>query len=1693
MFEKQFKIFLVEQLIHWAQDIIKPGFRYQFQSPCIDNSKQLFEVLKEKCVGEVIIPNGMTLPYIDVNGVKLIPILHRPQNGVTGFSENYVSYLRDLVASQSGTMTGCALVIIHNSFLDTLISSADNLAEVGMAWCPQRIKESLQELMKNHHKTSEVSDCLLDYQFEVIQEDETTVFGFDHLYNAVCGGEIKFSELEMFDDPFVLEMGKDKKQIKKRLDENRDLYKKTEFAVTHFSEQLDDKLKEFGSKFIKKNFGDNQSWRSITYGVCLDEINKNKEQNLILEFESLEQGEVLPRNKSSSKSGQRDRQVLILLEDEQTDFELKLNFTGAELDKKQFKVSPGKALGSTYQIKTYNSVRTCSATLRAQYCESPIFFTLSLNRETSAERYKFRCLVVKKSEFFLKPIYNCFVVDVAKKRLTLNTDSNSLQINETLGSTYTLQDNAEAVDIETYGVVSFADLACEENEVRFFALSGANRLEFNIEGAISTDSFSLPLMLDRDRFVKLYDDDYNGELLSKKGKVALDNSEYVVKGVRLKLLRLEERFVQERALALFDERSIPLFEIEGCASELYRSYVELFDYLAERKTVLSIASWGADLQRIVDHIIEGYLVYVEAIQHGQVLSAEQKLVLKIGTVDIEGGEYFSPFHPLNLSYFLNICCHLQNDKHGEKSFRTLPDVTVDRFSAKGLLPYIYHQTQQFSYSQQIKENALWLKQVPYEESSYSFVSKLVKEKVNEFQAAYSQLFASSSKNQIIINAVNQGYAEELFLGLVDIIRNEDNATLTVHVNIYDDHVQFCAFDRFAEETSYDEIKEWLKLNKGKVREHADTIIDHLRTRLTYSKFTNNQAKHGQNYAHLTFFRSNERVESSPVVIENTASGVSCEGILGGEASENKTGVYFTGFGLRNVDYKSKPHLRVAKALGELTQPALKPNTQYHENSAMALTVNDGFKDLLERSYQNSIWTTIIDPKVTLDFFQTNSDVILIHYSDQYTSSSSYDAITVTKQTELFSKVLEGGGGLVSEFNAFNGDWLLKMLTYGEKERKEKLGILGAYKFIASLFKDSDITWIPLSVAEMIRVSGGIGLKMSDSDFSRNVHGYKKGAISDDILFVGVKGKRVFLLPVEVKTGKTADKKKAVEQANELRRYLVKDILGPKTFAAQIYRSLFIQQIFMQVDKYRLYDVYHSDYFDNIISQREQLLAGTYQICEIEDYPNGFVVFNSESEACFVPSYELDGEILSIELPASLLPRMVSKTLKEVMFELDVSQLCHVPQEFLLGASYSYNIYEHLNIDFSQPQLDQEKIEIKEDSKEREEIDNARQLDIFAQIPEQPADVSIAKSRVLIGRNQLNSEQVYWEYDHPDLANRHMIIFGRSGQGKTYCIQGLIMSLADNSINSTIIDYTNGFLPNHLEPEFSQSVKPQSHVLCHQPLAMSPFRQQEQDFGGIHIAEKPHTVAGRVASVFNKVYSSIGERQLAVLNNVIEQGVLRYGERYDFRCMHDDLLEEGSIGEALASKLSPLVKSNLFDSDEKGGWGKMLNDKEVNTNILQLASLSHDTSMLASEFMLWDLYAYASSYGSKEKPLPIVLDEVQNLDHRLASPLGKMLTEGRKYGISLILATQTLSMLAKEEQDRLFQASHKLFFAPAETEVEKYAKILELSIRGSNRKEWVEQLSQLKKGECLSVGYHLNNNDELDLSVKKVKVSALSER
>lgn len=1644
MSTRQFETFLTEHFLNECSNNnsttnIEAGYRYQFQSPDSENSQKLHQAFIAQAQSTIFVKE-IELKAVACGDVTLIPVLHNEEGD--GFSENFISHLRDEVAGQQGPLKGSALLVIHNSMLDTLINSAEDVAQPGAVWHAEVIKESMKSLINEYDDSYEVSECLLEHRFKQILDDGATMFGFVELYKALLDGDLQFHELGLLEDKAILSWSGKQEQINQRLDKNKKLYEKLDFITHHFPNELDEKLAEmnFSEKFINKNFGGEKPelWRTeLELSDCFQEQAKNLANELELETETLKQGELISRNKSDSKTGMRDRQLILVLEPEQTEFNLELSFLGGKIEKKQCVIQHNKVDDINVASPDNMGGKRSRVKVSGTFNQQPLYFSLVLKREKTAERFKFRVLVLPANEFYLDSFRHCYLIEPNKNRITLQTEDNSFVIAEQ-GSKALLEEIGDVFDTANTSEIDFEQVANESDRLHFIVKSSHSSLTFNVEGAIATDSLTLPLLLDQDRFVRLYQNDYFGTFKRSEGKLAkiiLDNKEVAPKGRRLTLLQWEAELVDKQLLTkkLDEEANLHLQDIEAEYPALHLAYRALFDYCIEKKTLPSISGWGSEFRALVSNVVDTYLEAIEQIGIDVMLSKEQKRLVNIGFAHYNDEELLTPFHPLNLGYFLNLANNIEADEQG--SFKGLPKVTINRLNAQGLLPFVYHPIHGFAYNQLEKENCFWLKLVPQQETSYAYVRKLVKEKVGEFKDAFSALFNAGARSTLIINSVNNQQNHELFLGLVDYVKTQEDKVCQIHVNLYDDKLTFTEFDKFAETASYDEIKALYELDKGAIREQADAIIDLLRTRLTYSKFENRKTDE-QAYAHLSFFRNNNKVEPTDVNVAEELSGVVCHGLLAGEAAANKEDSYFTGFGLKNVDTSQLPHLRVAKSLASLIKPSRKSNEQHSLSKSMALAVSDSFKTLLERSYQSSIWTTIIDPKVTLDFFENAKDLVLIHYSDNYTNSVNYDAITVSKQTDLYKKVLEQDeGGITEEFNAFNGEWLLKMIKAdgdarkNENDRKEKKGIIGAYKFVNCLLAKSDITWVPLSVAEMIRVAGNIGLKMSDSDFSRHVQGYKSGLISDDVLFVGFKNQQMYLLPLEVKTGVKQTHNKGVQQAKELKRYLTEDILGRQDFAGGLYRGLFIRQVLMQVDKYKLYNLYQDDYFTDFINQREWWLQGDYSIAEINNYPDGFLVSHVENETFFEAEFTEVENILKIQLPISYLRGFVSTPLQELMHEVCPEKLCHIPEQYLLGDSTNRvkvventieitngkeaEISSHQSVDYH---------------KYEPNYANVADGDLGKTPSEIPSKSASDTLKVLIGHNVQNEQPVLWEPTNTaKFMNTNSGIIGTMGTGKTQCTKSVVTQLHRNQDNNVdgkpigilIFDYKSDYVDDKFLTA-TNGKKFNLHKLPYNPLSL---------FGDTPMLPV-HTARG-FSETMGKAFG-LGQKQTLKLRKLI-------GEAYDLAGIKKAdpstwnkpaptiadvwaLFEESEPTEdSLYAALESLYELEIFETDITKCTS--LYELVDGITVVELAGYPSEIQNLVVALTLDLFYSQMQKQGKPEVQGDfrqvtklLLVDEADNFMSQNFPSLRKVLKEGREYGVGVILSTQDITHFKTGEND-----------------------------------------------------------------------------
>ncbi|WP_241966019.1 ATP-binding protein [Staphylococcus succinus] len=263
-------------------------------------------------------------------------------------------------------------------------------------------------------------------------------------------------------------------------------------------------------------------------------------------------------------------------------------------------------------------------------------------------------------------------------------------------------------------------------------------------------------------------------------------------------------------------------------------------------------------------------------------------------------------------------------------------------------------------------------------------------------------------------------------------------------------------------------------------------------------------------------------------------------------------------------------------------------------------------------------------------------------------------------------------------------------------------------------------------------------------------------------------------------------------------------------------------------------------------------------------------------------------------------------------------------------------------------------------------------------------------------------------------------------------------------------------------------------------------------GGFIIAEENDDIADRVVQIIDFVFK-LGIQQSSLLKESIKNGLDIYGESFTFTKLKQRLLdEENSNAISLVGRISKLLDKDPFVyNDNNFSWEKIFNN-QGNVNIMQLKGFVPDIQKIITEFLLWDLYNFSERKGDKNSPIPVLLDEMQNLNHKESSPTTKILKEGRKFGWSSWLATQSISSIKNNGGDisALFNAAQQIHFAPPEDQIPFISK--NISTNNDERRRLEQELSSLNKGECIVNGY-ANINGELKKVIETIEVTPLEYR
>ncbi|WP_156291353.1 DNA phosphorothioation-dependent restriction protein DptH [Oceanobacillus salinisoli] len=1637
---------------------------------------------------------------------------------VDNVTPDFLVTLRNKVGEQTGKLENTALLSICHETLDSIRGGSSDLQKEGMPLHVKSITKTLKQEIEQSDltkKEKEVANFYLRKKLEnmILQP---SLSDFAEVLALLSQGTINkydYPALGLFYDDQLEQYTPS--QMRKRLEENHVFFEKVQHI--HEYENLDQQLeKSFDDKGVTRLKKDD--WKDVDYSFVKDSNEKlivqSKKSLEYLESNSKKTEEGLiywEKPFRETKAGERKRHIIIFNADKKG--EINITFEFDERLRKEFIHKKSKDIAST-------SNKKLKIKLEHSPGETTFYKVVYKHNNETKSTFEFNIAIVECSPEFLKSIQTQYEIKENERRIVIHNDGDNIYIGpekQQVDECY-IEEQDETVDVssEKEGIeISTASPAWSDESLLFQLKTAEFTLPFKIKDQISK---STPVVGKQIWKLKR---EKQGHFLYDNGKLQIGTQEYYPREEFKYYLLAEEKWITENMFYANKTASgIEAKHLE-LPEPLKESYQQLVEYYQSNNLLPSLAYMDEKLRTLAQSYVNVFNESIRSIEENVIITEQQKNLLKLGMIKEKKRIYLTPLHPLNVAYQLAI--------YNQLSTEYIEQHILDRLRPNNLLPFIYGENDML-YRPVVQYDASeWIlyqpmKQVTVGESN-AYLANVVEEKLHQFVDHFQYLFLEGANSPLKINVINITNDLEVLKGLFNFVKERiekygPNHVLPLEVALYQDTDILSSFETFSIYDDIDLIEEKLDISlDSKVLDPSD-MLRIIRENIRYYKIIDNGE---YNYAHISFYKMASQDSHAKDNMEEMETGLSLNGLLSSVTSVTGRQDYRTGFGKKNVLNNHDSLIETSSLLNELAGNLQNEGSNpYRKNESIVTRTSSLKEELLNSLYDSSYWVTFIDPNVGLDFFQRSErNLLIIHYSDQYTSSSQFDAITVTDKSSQYRHVIkqyleeeyisaddEKINSAIRAFNAINGEWLLRIIGSKGQFSREKLSIISAIKYTLSFLDMDNIVWIPISLEEILRVAGVVKLTKSEGIFSAKNLGVK-GSTSDDLLLVGmelIEDKEVFLhfYPVEVKVGLNSVSTigKAKDQITTTRKLLdeqlrIEDEDGNIKFKNKFFRNFFVQMFLANAQKFIANQLWPEKSFDVIDKVKAKLLNDDYQIgYHFRPYIGKGMILSFKKEATW-RSAVIENDTLILELSEEDAYSGVIEEIETIRTRIHKGKT-DINTSILLENSYQSN-GERLD----------DSLKVAEEKEKYGQTSNDNQGEKLVDAPEEgkkpnvSPEIKVSKKkdvkdvRVLLGSVQGSTHKIYWEYGNQELANRHILISGKSGQGKTYFIQCLLMELATNDVSSIIFDYTGGFKKSKLEPEFKDYLgdRLEQILVARDKFPINPFKLNQKELDeGEYIQEDFSDVADRMKSVFAAIYKDLGIQQLNAIYQAIMNGLRKYGDGMNMEMLRSELAEDTSgPAKTALSQLNPMIDKDPFDNSRaEFNWGE-LDKGKGKVFIIQLTGFATDIQKVITEFILWDLWYYKLQHGDQSIPLPVILDEAQNLDHSDKSPSAKILTEGRKFGWSGWYATQFLKgLLSTDEIARLQNSSQKVYFLPPENEVNSIAG--NLSHDQASKKEWEKKLVGLNKGQCISYGPTIGRDGKLTQGEPVVvNITSLSER
>ncbi len=1094
----------------------------------------------------------------------------------------------------------------------------------------------------------------------------------------------------------------------------------------------------------------------------------------------------------------------------------------------------------------------------------------------------------------------------------------------------------------------------------------------------------------------------------------------------------------------------------------------LFSYFREKNTIPSLCYIDEELEGIYAEYLMTVQHKIAAISNNRRMTEDEYALTRLGVVEfVDGTVWLSPFSPINIAFLLEF----------KYAFDTpdCPSKVLQLINSNYLIPYltinsVYLQPRIDGFTEELKT---WICYEPVDSSSmnhsYNITTRMVKEKVSAFIDYFQHLF-SDKDCPVIINTFGLPDDSNIIKGLVQFIISQyvsKGVVQRIELHEYVDNLlKESFFERLNRLASDDLIKNELELIgqkiEGKDKYTSREIIHLLFSRVSFYKhYFDSSDLDSIGYCHVSFYQMKDSIASfSRPKTEEFRTELSMGGLISIPSTNNNGCYYQLGFGSNGVKDESGFIYPIAVVMNELYANEYQRGAAHTFLTNSCLAKKYEFKDqkLLNKIYEQSNWVTFLNPEVDIDFFY-KQDLYIVHYTDQYTINAKYDSITVTKHIDRYQSLLMNSltmnvkgkinldvfnHNMLCYFNSINGSWLLDVVKKQEFQVREKMSIVATVIAMRRfLRRNEDIIWIPLSLEEILRISGSIGLPKDYIFSAKSLN--VKGIASDDLLFIGLDATnpndiKLIFYPVEVKySKKDIHAIKGEAQVYNTYKILRYNLFGNPNFVKKVYRTFFASQLLTNADKLHANMLLTEEEWKAINNVRFELLNAAFSIQEgLPIKEMGFaalVAFNSAANSISTDVIE-DVPVCHINFNTEQCMHFIADSNHKLGQFLDT--------EFTATKVYLDRIEEFKKepIDEKEPLPSMEEEEDGEDENtltlplvtvepEPSKTDNPEEVpeepDIESEIPweDQPQTPGIV---LHIGEHKYTHTPIYFQPNNTSVVSHpNMGIIGTMGTGKTQFARSIIAQFSkegEHNVNQTpigmlVFDYKG----DYNDEEFLNSVNGEcySTSLPFNPLTLVVNEKVKK-------LNLPSITADRIADSLQKAFN-LGNVQRNVIKDVIietyaDAGIFKDSSTWNkpvptMSRVVEKYFENHDAKDTLYGIFGTLRDYPMFteDTNECVSLFEWLDGVKV----IDLTIFEDSVKRLIVSLILDLFYAEMKQWGGsmqkdgyRELRAMILVDEAHQFLKMKFAALRKIISEGRMFGVGMILSTQNLSDFKSDE-------------------------------------------------------------------------------